>query len=162
MNSGYKKNRGPNAVQQPPLQDRWQRCDVCFVSRGICGVPDVGTPLIVDIIRIKRHNAPNEDIAKVIRCGRPGCTKVPNVIPFKGFAAHGIQLAHLYRLVAACTGSPSFTMDELLSGEIYQAPLPASIQALKQEKPRPQFGQDYNPDEYIEPGQPAITEQVQF
>lgn len=160
MNWSSPKKKRSNASPEPTLNDRTVRCDVCFVCKGVYGIPDVGTPMVEEILRIKRPGAANQDIAKVIRCGQPGCTKRPVIIPFKGFAAHGIQLAHLERLVRACRGMLTFTMEELQEGQMRQHVPPPEIEAAQAAPARPVFGQDYDPNAHIEPRQQTLVPEV--
>jgi hypothetical protein len=137
------------------IDSRFLRCDACFVSRGVYGQPDIGTPMITEIVRIERGpGVPNEDIAKVTRCGRAGCSKRAVVVPFVSFPGHGITLASLEALVRQQSGTLTFTPEELKSGTIKRSPLPASIEAFMQvQAKRPTFGRDYDPNAHIEPAE---------
>lgn len=151
------KKRRNNVSQEPRQPDNAVRCNYCFASKDVFGQPDIGTLMVEDVVRISREGMPNQEIAKVIRCGNADCKKPPVIVPFKGFTAHGIELGHLCRLVASCRGVPTFTVEELRSGQLRQHPVPAKVEEVLAEKPRPEFGKPYNPDQHIEPRQQELA-----
>lgn len=131
------------------FDDGFRRCKTCFSSQGIYGQPDVGSMMITEMVRLQHKDAPCIDIGKTIRCVR--CGYIGDVVMFRAAAEYGITKAAVFTLLRDHRATATFTLKELQDGRIAEVPLSPALQAMLN-KPRPQWGQDYNPDEHIEPG----------
>lgn len=144
--SSKRKNNGN---QEPRQLDNLARCKKCFVSNGIYGQPDIGTILISEIVRLQKDDGPNLDVARVVRCVQ--CGYVSQLVPYRDGIALGITKENLFSLLRDHKAVPTFTMDELSSGVPYRPRLSPALEAAVAKPARPVFGQDYNPDQHIEP-----------
>jgi hypothetical protein len=110
--------------------------------------------MVTEIVRLKVIDGPNLDIAKAIRCGNSSCDNIHDVQLFRAARERGINQATIFLLMRASRGVATFTLEELKSGKIEKVPLPESIEkmlAQHSERTRPVFGQEYDPNAYIEP-----------
>ena len=138
----------------PKLDDKFRRCGKCFISKDVYGQPDVGNIMIVETVRLHVQNGPNVDVAKSIRCGNVYCDNVSDVFLYRAGIALGINKATVYMLLRARHATPTFTLDELKSGRLDPIKLSDNLTAMlsRPSPTAPKFGEDYNPDEYTEPG----------
>ncbi len=157
-----KKKRG-NTQAAPVVDPRFPRCDRCSAGDPGYGEQRVGTLLITETVRLapdevrmpsgKMERPPAVDIGTVIRCPNEAahktyhntteqkrmrvCERPPVFKPGPAFAMLGIEHANVYRLLRACTGQPTFYLDELKSGKMRQQQISESMA----EKMRPLFNE---------------------
>lgn len=143
-----KKKRGNDT---PETKDNTVRCKECFVSSGVYGQSDIGTPLVKEIVRLRKEDGPNVDVAHTIRCIQ--CGVIADVRIWQTGTELGVTRDHVMMLLSATKASPTFTMAELASGEIDRPKFPAHLEHVKPAAAKPTFGQQYNPDLFIEPKQ---------
>lgn len=157
-----KKKRGSSQAA-PVIDTRFLRCDICNVPGEGYGEYRVGTLMIRETVRLYQEKGPNLDIGTVIRCPNEAahktyfntteqkrmrvCEKPPVFKPGPAFKTLGIEHANVYRLLRACCGVPTFSLDELKAGKMRQQNVPESLVEIS----RPTFGKDYDPNAHIEP-----------
>lgn len=156
--SKYKGKAG-DGTPKHFLDDRFRRCTKCFVSGAGYGEHKLGTMLITEIVRMQVKGGPNLDIAKAVRCGNTLCDVIADVRLFRAADERGITKAAVFALLRANKGTPTFTEVELRSGRLEPVILPDSIiAAIAARSTRPQFGRDYNPNDFTEGREPAAEE----
>jgi hypothetical protein len=155
-----KKKRGSSA-DGPVVLDRTVRCKNCFVSTGVYGQPDIGTVMVSEVVRLQKADGPNLDVARTVRCVQ--CGYIQDVIVWQAGRAAGFTRESIFSLLRASKATPTFSQEELSTGVLRHVKLSKAMQEATAKQFRPSFGQDYNPDQHIEPrAMPAPIPQEMF